>query len=320
MRVDRIRRAPDLPRLRAYEHYTTSIPSVTLHLVQGKYDVVHAFFPSLAWAAVQARRLGGAPVVFSFHGIAAREYLVVRRRRIEMLQQIVGRAAFTTVLSEAAAEPFRRYLQHDPIITPGGVDIEAFGIGAPRSANPCLICPAAVGDPRKRGELLLTAFTALRKRRPTATLLLVGGADPTLSSLEFELPDGVESIEADDTNALASAYSRAWACVLPSIGEAFGLVLLESMAAGTPVIAARSGAAPELVDGQVGRLFEPDDEGDLIGAMDEMLESPPTLEVADACRNRAKQFEWMKVADIYEDLYVRATESGAPRRRLAMVG
>ena len=56
---------------------------------------------------------------------------------------------------------------------------------------------------------------------------------------------------------------RSWRCragqALPSVDEAFGLVLVESLAAGTPVVAARSGACPEIVtDDLIGRLFEPD--------------------------------------------------------------
>ncbi len=61
--------------------------------------------------------------------------------------------------------------------------------------------------------------------------------------------------------------------MLPSVDEAFGLVLVESLAAGTPVVAARSGACPEIVtDDAIGRLFEPDDADDLARAMGEAID------------------------------------------------
>lgn len=304
IRVLRAWRPPALRPLRWYEYHVGNVPNVVWQLLRGRYDLAHAFFATDAWAAVQAQRAGGPPVVFSFHGIPTRRYLVQRRYRLEMMRSTVERAAACTVLSGAAAVPFRRYLLREPRVVPGGVLLEQFANGGPRAPVPTLFCAASIGDPRKRGELLLSAFRALRERRGDVRVLLARTPDPVLSPHTFELPEGAEWIEPESTEALARAYATAWASVLPAVDEAFGLVLLESLAAGTPVVAARSGACPEIVTSEAaGRLFEPDDEDDLVRALDEALELGARPETAAECVRVAAPYDWSRVVERYEELY-----------------
>jgi glycosyltransferase involved in cell wall biosynthesis len=126
----------------------------------------------------------------------------------------------------------------------------------------------------------------------------------------------VEVLATDRTGSLARAYQSAWATVLPAIHEAFGLVLLESLAAGAPVVAARSGAAPDIAgaDG-TGRLFEPDDEEDLARAMREALDLSTAPDSAERCREQARRYDWDRVVESYERVYataVRNTAATAP--------
>jgi len=314
VRVVRSRRLPEPRQLRWYEQHLANAPNVWRGLVRGRYDVAHAFFAADAWAALRLRRLGGPPVAFSFHGIPVRRYLVGRRYRTELLRSVVSEAAATTVLSSAAARRFRRYLLAEPEVLPGGVLTERFGgQPAPRREEPTLICAASLADPYKRGELLLSAFSRLRERLPGVRLLLVRSRDPFFGARLPGLPEGVEVIEADETGALARAYAAAWASVLPSVDDAFGLVLLESLAAGTPVVASRSGGPAEIVnDESLGRLFEPDDEDDLVRAMEGALELG-SHGPCEACRRRAAEFDWSIVADRYEGLYARILAGGSER-------
>jgi glycosyltransferase involved in cell wall biosynthesis len=307
MRVIRDWRPPPLAPLRWYEQYVSAIPAAVARLARGGYDLAHAFFPADAYAATLARRLGGPPFVFSIHGIPTREYLVARRYRLEAITAAIHAADAVTVLSEAAAEPVRRYLLVEPEILPGAVDCERFAVEVDRAELPTLICAASLGDPRKRGDLLLEAFARLRERRPDARLLLAGGAEmPDYADRARASGDGVSTISADRTEALAEAYASAWASVLPSVGEAFGLVLIESLAAGTPFVASRSGAVPELVtDESIGLAFEPDDAGDLARAMEEGLARGLADGVAELCRERAREFDLPRVTDRVEELYGR---------------
>jgi glycosyltransferase involved in cell wall biosynthesis len=315
--VIRARRLPEPRRLGFYEDHAANAPNVILRLLRGRFDLAHAFHAADGWAAVQARRLGGPPVVFSFHGIPARPYLVERRGRLAMIKSAAAGAAATTVLSDAAAQAFRRYLLVTPRVLPGGVICAGFAAATERAAEPTIFCAASLGDPRKRAALLFEAFAALRRRRPRARLLVARTRDPVLSSERVELPEGAKWVEVDETPDLARAYASAWVSVLPADDEAFGLVIVESLAAGTPVVSARSGAGPEILGrDELGRLFEPGDAESLARALEGALDSAPSDETAAACRERAADFDWSRVVRSYRRLYESLPAAGqGPRRR-----
>jgi phosphatidyl-myo-inositol alpha-mannosyltransferase len=307
MTVVRRWRPPELSPLRWYEHHVASAPALARELLGGGYDVAHVHFPSDAWAAAHARRIGGPPFALTLHGIPTREYLVSRRYRLEMLVRAVDAAAVCTVGSEAAAAPFRRYLLREPEVISPGVFVDAFAAAGRRAALPTLICAASLGDPRKRARLMFRAFERLRHERGDVRLLLFEGRDPVLSRQTASLPDGAQLLPAtSDPGRLAEAYATSWASVLPAVGEAFGLVLVESLAAGTPVVADRSGAGPEIVDGApVGTLFDPDDEDGLVEAMASALELGADPHTADRCRARAAEFDWTRSLDRWQEVYRR---------------
>jgi phosphatidyl-myo-inositol alpha-mannosyltransferase len=304
VRIVRARRPPQAPERMRLEFFVTNAPQMLGRLLRGKFDVVHSFSVADGWAAVNARRFGAPPVIHSLHGLPGPASLQSRRGRTTMVRTIGRKAAATSVLSEAAAGNSRRYLGIDPLILPGGVRQADFLVAVPRAAEPMLFCPASIGDPRKRVQVLLTAFPSLRARRPGIRLVLTEGRDPILSRRSVTIPKGVEVVPVDDTGRLAELYAQAWVTVLPSVDEAFGLVLVESLAAGTPVVAARSGASPEIVrDGSVGRLFTPDDENDLIRAIDETLDLASGAGTRDACRIEAERHDWSNVVAEYETAY-----------------
>jgi phosphatidylinositol alpha-mannosyltransferase len=303
-RVVRARRVPPLPGMDWYDEYIGAVPATLAELVRGRYELVHALYPVDAWTARLAHRLGGAPYVLSVHGIVNREYLVKRRYRIEMLKAAAEDAAAVSVLSQAAAEPLRRYALAEPVILPGGVIAADYLGPVERPPTPTLLCPASLGDPRKRGDLLLQAFASLRDRLPEAQLVLASGRDPFSGSGPERLPDSVRGVGLSDTAALAAAYRSSSLTVLPADDEAFGLVLVESLAAGTPVVAARSGGCVEIVtDESIGRLFEPGDPADLARAVGEVLELAADPATVDACRAHAAAWNWSRVIERYEAVY-----------------
>ncbi len=143
---------------------------------------MHSFFPSESWAAVKARGAGGPPVVASTHGIPTREYLVARRYRLDMHLTIAREADEVSVLSEAAARPYRRYLLRDPVILPGGILPGAFASDAGKPERPTIFCAASLGDPRKRAGLLFRAFARLRAVIPDVRLRVAATPDPFMSA------------------------------------------------------------------------------------------------------------------------------------------
>jgi glycosyltransferase involved in cell wall biosynthesis len=304
MLVDRAYRLPQKGPLRWYEHHVTAAPAAFARLLAEDFDVAHTFFPVEGWAAIRARRWGGPPVVASAHGIMDRPYLVKRRYRLEMIAAAAREAERVSVLSAAAADPYERYLGRRPDVLPGAALTGRYAAETPRAGVPTLICAASLGDPRKRGSLLFDAFGRLRRERPDVRLELVRTPDPVMSTTVEELPPGAQWVDGDDTGELASRYATAWASVLPSVDEAFGLVLVESLAAGTPAVAARSGACPEILDSErVGRLFDADDPAALASAMSEALDLSADPATVAACREHAARFDWSRVVEEYERVY-----------------
>lgn len=297
VRVRRAWRPPDrLMRRRAYEDFLGVVPVQIRDVLRGDFDVAHAFFPVSAWAAVKAYELGGPPVVSTLTGIPTRGYLVARRYRLAANLEVARKAAGCSVLSEAAAVPFRRYLLREAEIIPPGVRCGDFAAAPERAERPTIVYAGSPSDPRKRVPLLFEAFGELRRRRPDARLLLAGRPEPWL---DLELPAGAEWTPGDDSGQLAATLAAAHVAVLPAVEEGFGLVLVEALAAGTPVVAARSGAGPEIVTDDVGRLFEPDDPRALAEALEAVLDMG---DVRDACRAHAAQWDWTRIGPRYEQL------------------
>jgi glycosyltransferase involved in cell wall biosynthesis len=174
-------------------------------------------------------------------------------------------------------------------------------------------------------DLLIEAFRLVRRERPGARLVLSRPRDPAvlarydggvagveLADLDDRAAlahyngglDGVELVDLDDRAALARAYGEAWVSALPSTNEAFGLVLAEAMACGTPVVATRTGGMPEVLGGRddVGRLFE-GGERELARALVEALELAEDPGTRASCRVRAEQLSTARCAREYESLY-----------------
>jgi glycosyltransferase involved in cell wall biosynthesis len=290
-------------RRRLYEDHLTHVPLSYLELARGNDDVAQALYPTDALAAARWTHRTGRPSVLAFMGIPNREWLASRRWRAEVLERAIAGCGAVTVLSEAAARDFERWLGVAPRVIPAPVDVEAFAPRGERSAEPVVFCPAALEEPRKRVPLLVRAFARVRRSRPDARLVLSRPRDETLAGAMGAL-ESVDFIDVDDRDRLAEAYSRAWVTALPSISEAFGLVLVESLACGTPVVGTDDGGIPEIVSSPaIGRLFSGDGEEELAGALLEALELAADPATAAACRARAEDFSVARCAERHEALY-----------------
>lgn len=122
----RLSRPPASPARRFYEDDVDLAPAAIRHLLARGFDVAHAFSPALGWAAVQAQRLGGPGVVYSFRGRLTRRWLVDRAYRLEMLLATAQRAAVCTVDDSAAGISFRRYLLREPTVVDGATSVEQY--------------------------------------------------------------------------------------------------------------------------------------------------------------------------------------------------
>jgi glycosyltransferase involved in cell wall biosynthesis len=276
--------------------FLTHLPASMRTLRGGDAQLVHALYPTDAAAAALFDRRG-RPLVFSVMGMPGPETL---RRRLwrRVIATALRRADVSVCLSRRAADVTQEAFGVTPWVINPGVDLDVFRPDCARAAVPTVLCPADLGDARKGGPLLRQSFSILRRRYPEARLVLSRprGSAPVPSD------PGIEFVDLDSPEALAGAYSEAWITVLLSRAEAFGLVLVESMACGTPVLALRGSAADEIVDSEtVGSLVtepDPDAVADEIAATMDGGEEERQLRIA-----RAQEFSADRCARQYEELY-----------------
>jgi rhamnosyl/mannosyltransferase len=283
-------------RRRLYEEHLAHLPFQYLALRRGDDDIAHALYPTDALAALRWRRETGRPVVLSYMGIPHRRSLANRRLRKEIVGRAAREADAVVALSQVAADGFARWLGVDAHVIAPAVDLRAFSPdpGA-RAAVPTILCAADHTQPRKRVELLVEAFARVRAELPDARLVLSRVAGTPAPS-----GPGIEERDLDDRAALAQANREAWVHALPSHGEAFGLVLAEALACGTPVV---GGQAEVVGDGATGRLFDGDDAGDLASALLEGLDLARHPATVVVCRARAERWSRDACAAAYESLY-----------------
>jgi glycosyltransferase involved in cell wall biosynthesis len=248
-------------------------------------------------------------------GVPEPGWLEARHGRRKILERAVAACDDVVVLSRHAAKVFEATLGRSPRVIAPGVDLRAFQPGSERTVAPTIICPAAPDEPRKNVPLLIEAFNLVRRRYGDARLILSRPRSTSaLRGIPLDVP-GVEWLDLDDRTTLARAYAKAWLAVLPSEGEAFGLVLVEALACGTPVVGYADAGIPEIIDRpQIGRLFEQLTPSGLATALVETLPLAGAAETPGACRARAEAFSTDHCTEQYLALYHRLLGcSVAPR-------
>jgi glycosyltransferase involved in cell wall biosynthesis len=193
----------------------------------------------------------------------------------------VQRASRVLVTSRYSAERAREFygLREMPAIVAEPIDLGEWRRlleQHPFSASRFTVLFVGRHYRRKRVDVLLRAAAQLRGRIPDLEVRIVGRGPCTerWRELARELKlEGTVTWLGDVSRAeLAEEYNRADLFCLPSVQEGFGIVLLEAMAAGTPILAARAGAIPEVAPHA--RLVDPDDAAALAEGIDALYRSP----------------------------------------------
>lgn len=288
---------------RRIERQLTHLPFSYASLRRHGEDLAHAFYPTDALAATRWARDTGRPAIFSYMGIPQRNVLSTPRLRLRILEQATRSSSAVTVLSRAARDAMWRWLGVEARLVYPGVRLNAFTPGGERDPDPVIACMAATDDDRKRIDLLVEAFALVRRERPTARLVLMRPRDERRAGALRGRSAGIEFLDRR-TTAVADVFRRAWVSALTSYNEAFGLVLVEALACGTPVVGARDGGIPEIIDRpEIGRLFDGAEPGAVAKALLEGLELAQDRSTAAACRRRAEDFTTLAGARAYAELY-----------------
>jgi glycosyltransferase involved in cell wall biosynthesis len=283
---------------RLFEPHVQLVPLTFAALRAGDDEIVQGLQAGDAAAAARWTRVTGRPSVYAHMGIPHRAWLTARRGRLRLVEEAVSGCSAVTALSAFARDAFHRWLGVEARVIAPPVDLAAFTPApAERSEHPTVVCAADATDPRKRVGLLASAFAGVRREHPQARLLL----DARTASALHDPAAGVHAVPMDDLPAL---YRQAWAGALPSWGEAFGLVLIEGLATGTPVVGSAGGAFPEIVDRLgIGRLFDGDEPEPLARALLETFELATDPATRAVCRARAEDFSQQRTVAAYAALY-----------------
>lgn len=199
-------------------------------------------------------------------------------------------------------------------VVPLGVDTELFRPSEKRVRNR-IIAIASADVPLKGVSHLLHAVARLRVERDL-DVQLVSKLEPNGPTekliAELGISDIVHSCSGISDEELAGLLASAEVACIPSLYEGFSLPAVEAMASGTPIVASRAGALPEVVgtDGECARLVRPGDVDDLTAVLGELLDSPLELRrLGVAGRRRAVEvFSWESVAAQTVSVYERAME------------
>jgi phosphatidylinositol alpha-mannosyltransferase len=284
----------------------------------GDFDIIHIHSPlepTLPLAALMAARSVECPVVGTFHMSAkvSPAYEIFS----DVLRTHASRLDARIAVSEAARRFAMRYFPGDYLVVPNGVAFSRFaGRVAPvRDLADGRINILFVGrlDIRKRVPMLISAFKRLRREHPDSRLVIVGKGfmGPACRAAAYPLTgkDIVFKGRVSPSD-LPSYYSSSDIfCSVPAGSESFGIVLLEAMAAGVPIVATGIEGYREIVtDGVDGRLVRPGDTTGLAGALGRLV-ADRELRTAMGRKGREKAilFDWPRVArriaDIYMDLH-----------------
>lgn len=234
------------------------------HVMRGGYDVAHLWSFSSVVAAPLLKHFANLP--YLYHLIVRTHYWPGRMDRL-IFQQLMKQANTVAALTpEGAAEASQAYGVPVDVLPPP-VDMDRFKPVPKDLKNPKVLFTGDLGDPRKGGGLLLRAWDEIHRRCPEARLVLAGpfglvGFDFGFDVYTLQRLDLVRSasaraaIEIPGPGALAdlpTTYAQAAVTVLPSIEEAFGMVVTESLSSGTPVVCSSSGGPGEIIgDSDVG--------------------------------------------------------------------
>ncbi|MBW4460602.1 MAG: glycosyltransferase family 1 protein [Nodosilinea sp. WJT8-NPBG4] len=292
-------------------------PSIGEALESFQPDLVHVVNPAvLGLAGIYYSKTLDLPLVASYHthlpkylehyGLGMLEGLMW-----ELIKAMHNKAQINLVTSSAMKSELSEHGIENIEVWQRGVDTELF---RPELASAEMRDRLSQGHPeaplllyigRLSAEKEIDRIKPVLQAIPGARLALVGDG-PYRAELEAHFADThtnfVGYLGGED---LASAYASADAFVFPSRTETLGLVLLEAMAAGCPVVAANSGGIPDIVtDGVNGFLFDPLDEAGAINATRRLIETKDERELMR--RNavaEAEQWGWAAATRQLQQFY-----------------
>ncbi len=286
-----------------------------------KFDLLHFHEPFVPFLSLVLLRESTSVNVATFHAYNgwSPAYEFSRRMLGGYARRLHGRIA----VSAAARYFIDKYFPGDYKVIPNGVDVERFASARPierwRDGTPNLLFVGRLED-RKGLLYLLKAFRLLRREGRDCRLLVVGHGPQDREARRYVMTrrlTGVEMLGRVSEDEKARWFATADVYVSPATGhESFGIVLLEAMASGKPIVCSDIHGYKGVVRrGEQALLVPPRDPEALAAAIAQLLDDPAARErMGRSGLERSRQFGWDRVTARVDDYY------GFVIRRLAAQG
>jgi len=221
-------------------------------------------------------------------------------------------------VSKHAEETAQRFIPGEYVIVPNGVEISEFSVKQPKPPEYAdgrfnILFVGRLNSSRKGFSALLRAYSLLKDKYPDIRVVAVGAGDlerhARRAASERCLSD-VIYVGQRERLELVGYYQHADLFCAPNTGrESFGMILIEAMAAGAPVVASRLGSFEEVGDAESVRYFPPGDEFELARQIEELYLNPAArAKMSARGAERAKRFDWTNITAEMENLYGKAIE------------
>jgi len=289
--------------------------TLSRRLQAATYDLVVGFdFDGVWWA-----RRSTEPYICSIKGVIAEELQHEQGRNrllFTLLARLEGANARQADRVITTSEYCRQRIAqhyHVPVerigIVAEGIDVQAWeqtlrGVPVRTDPDPTILCVARQ-YPRKHIADLLYAFASLRKYMPEVRLRLVGDG-PEHDNLRalaarLNLGSAVTFLGSIPDADVKREYAHCDVFCLPSIQEGFGIVFLEAMVAGKPVVATTAAAIPEVVQhGRTGILVPPGDPQSLAGALLLLLSDVDRrMQYGQAGQDAVLRYDWSRIVETF---------------------
>lgn len=330
-----------IPRQEIFEHCDSFVEEVIKwgRQQEREYALIHTNYWLSAWVGLELRRRLSFPMVHTYHSLGAVKYQSVKEpphtatRRLEIEKACLETADCIVATSPQEKEYLRSLVstRGNIEIIPCGTDINHFGSITYQEARAKLgfspeekvIYYVGRFDPRKGIETLVRAVHQSQLRGEVLIRLIIAGAytpgqsdgdeKERISQIveELGLSDITEFPGRISDENLPVYFAAADVCVVPSHYEPFGLVPIEAMASGTPVVGSAVGGLNfTVISEETGLLVPPKDEQAFAEAIDRILNDPQWRnQLGESARKRMEsEFSWEGVASTLSDLYGRVIE------------
>jgi phosphatidylinositol alpha-mannosyltransferase len=271
-------------------------------------DVIHLHEPLIPSLSLLALWNATAPLVGTFH--AAAEGSFGYRISAPMLQRAARRLTVRTAVSDAARQLIQRYVPGEYVLTPNGVDTARFAQAEPFFSKPGPRVLFLSRIERRKGlEVLIQAMTRLRDLGAELVVAGSGPEEKAAKALAQRLQVKARFLGRVADEDVPGLYRSADVYCAPGLGgESFGIVLVEAMAAGAPVVCSDLPGF-RAVAGGAATLVPPGEAGPLADALRQALaDDRRRIEMKKMSTLMASAFDWSRLVQGVEAIYERAVD------------